>query len=390
MKYIKSLSSFIIIVILFQACDKAEKKTEVATENKTIVADSVQSVIPFGEVDGQKVNLYTLKNKNGVVVKITNYGGIITSISTPDKDGKVEDIVLGYDSLKGYLNKETPYFGALVGRYGNRIAKGKFKLDGKEYSLVINNGVNHLHGGTKGFDKVVWQAEEIKTDSSQGLNLQYTSKDMEEGYPGTLKVSVKYTLFNDNSLRIDYEATSDKNTVINLTNHSYFNLAGKGAKDILNHEVSLNSSAFLPVDKDLIPTGKSKNVEGTPFDFRKLTPIGKHINDKDEQIKFGGGFDHCWVLDKKENSLSLAATVVEPQSGRKMEVFTTEPGIQFYTGNFLDGKIKGKNDAVYNYRSGLCLETEHFPDSPNQKNFPTVVLKSGETYKTTTIYKFLK
>ncbi len=389
MKYLKYLTILFFALILFQSCETKNKKKPMEG-SANVVKDSIQNKVLFGEVDGQKVYLYTLKNNKGLEVKITNYGGIITSILTPDKNGKFEDIVLGYDSLSGYLNKLTPYFGALIGRYGNRIAKGNFILDGKKYPLVVNNGLNHLHGGTKGFDKVVWNAEGFKTDSAHGLNLTYSSKDMEEGFPGNLTVKVIYSLHNDNSLHIDYEATTDKNTIVNLTNHSYFNLTGNVKRDILDHEVTINADKFLPVDKTLIPTGKLKTVEGTPFDFRKLTPVNKHINDKDEQIAFGGGFDHCWVLNKKNNELSHAASVYEPIGGRKMDVYTTEPAIQFYTGNFLDGKISGKNGINYKNRFALCLETEHFPDSPNQPSFPSVVLKKGDIYKTTTIYTFSK
>jgi len=386
MKYLKHLTILFFVLFLFQGCETKNKKKNME-ETNNVKKDSIQNKVLFGEVDSQKVYLYTLKNNKGLEVKITNYGGIITSILAPDKNGKFEDVVLGYDSLSGYL-KSTPYFGAIVGRYGNRIAKGNFNLDGKKYPLVINNGLNHLHGGTKGFDKVVWKAEEFKTDSTQGLNLTYISKDMEEGYPGNLTVKVIYSLHNDNSLHIDYEATTDKNTIVNLTNHSYFNLTGNVKSDILDHEISINADKFVPVDKTLIPTGKLKSVEGSPLDFRKLTPVNKHINDKNEQVIFGGGFDHCWVLNKKSNELSHAASVFEPISGRKLDVYTTEPAVQFYTGNFLDGKITGKNNINYKKRFALCLETEHFPDSPNQPTFPTVVLKNGEVYKSTTIYIF--
>ncbi|SDE22032.1 aldose 1-epimerase [Dyadobacter soli] len=341
----------------------------------------------FGQLpDGQQADLYTLTNANGMTVNITNYGGIITKLTAPDKDGKWEDVVLGFDSLAPYLSGH-PFFGALVGRYGNRIAKGKFKLNGQEYSLAINNGPNALHGGTKGFDKVIWKATEIKQDSIVGLQLEYTSKDMEEGYPGNLTVKVVYTLDNDNAITIDYTATTDKPTVVNLTNHSYFNLTGL-KRDILDHEVTLESDSIVPVDTTLIPTGKLRAVEGTPFDFRKSTKINAGINKtEDEQIAAGGGYDHCWVLKRSGDGLVQFATVREPESGRVMEVFTTEPAVQFYTGNFLDGKLTGKG-ATYSKRFGLCLETEHYPDSPNQPQFPTTTLNPGDTYKTTTKYKF--
>ncbi|MGV3603440.1 MAG: aldose epimerase family protein [Dyadobacter fermentans] len=341
----------------------------------------------FGQLpDGQQADLYTLTNANGMTVNITNYGGIITKLTAPDKNGEWADVVLGFDSLPPYLSGH-PFFGALVGRYGNRIAKGKFKLNGQEYSLAINNGPNALHGGTKGFDKVLWKATEIKQDSVVGLQLEYTSKDMEEGYPGNLTVKVVYTLDNDNALSIDYTATTDKPTVVNLTNHSYFNLTGL-KRDVLDHEVTLESDSIVPVDTTLIPTGKLRAVEGTPFDFRKSTKIGAGINKtEDEQIAAGGGYDHCWVLKRSGDGLVKFATVHEPESGRVMEVFTTEPAVQFYTGNFLDGTLKGKG-ATYVKRFGFCLETEHYPDSPNQPQFPTTTLNPGETYKTTTKYKF--
>ena len=341
----------------------------------------------FGQLpDGQQADLYTLTNANGMTVNITNYGGIITKLTAPDKNGEWADVVLGFDSLAPYLSGH-PFFGALVGRYGNRIAKGKFKLNGQEYSLAINNGPNALHGGTKGFDKVIWKATEIKQDSVVGLQLEYTSKDMEEGYPGNLTVKVVYTLDNENALTIDYTASTDKPTVVNLTNHSYFNLTGL-KRDILDHEVTIESDSIVPVDTTLIPTGKLRAVEGTPFDFRKVTKIGVGIDKtEDEQIKAGGGYDHCWVLKRSGDGLVQFATVKDPESGRVMEVFTTEPAVQFYTGNFLDGKLTGKG-ATYTKRFGLCLETEHYPDSPNQPQFPTTTLNPGETYKTTTKYKF--
>jgi aldose 1-epimerase len=341
---------------------------------------------PFGKLaDGQEVDLYTLKNAAGMEVKISNYGGIVVSWTAPDKNGKFEDITHGCDSLAGYI-KGVPFFGALVGRYGNRIAKGKFTLDGQEYSLPINNGQNALHGGLKGFDKRIWTV--IPTDGEEpSLKLTYLSKDGEEGYPGNLSVEVIYTLQKDNALKIDYKATTDKATVVNLTNHAYFNLSGD--KDILNHDVVLNADKFLPVDATLIPTGELKSVTGTPFDFTTSHKIGERIDDStDVQIKFGGGYDHCWVLTDSTQNLKLAATVHEAKSGRFMEVYTTEPAIQFYTGNFLDGTIVGKKGTTYGRRSGLCLETQHFPDSPNKPSFPTTVLKPGETYKTTTVYKF--
>ena len=343
----------------------------------------------FGKTkDGQILDLYTLKNLAGMTVQITNFGGTIVSWTAPDKNGKYEDITLGCDSISGY-EKGVPYFGALIGRYGNRIAKGKFSLEGKTYTLAVNNIGNHLHGGIKGFDKVVWTATPIE-GPDPSVKMAYTSKDMEEGYPGNLAIEVIYTLQKDNSLKIEYSATTDKTTVVNLTNHAYFNLTGNMNNTILDHEVALNCDKFLPVDKTLIPTGELKNVEGTPFDFlTKSYKIGERINDTlNEQIKFGGGYDHAWIIKDHTTTIHPAATVYEPTSGRVMEVLTTEPAIQFYTGNFLDGTIKGKGGVIYKKRSGLCLETEHYPDSPNQPKFPTTTLKPKETYTTTTVYRF--
>lgn len=342
----------------------------------------------FGKTDdGREADLYTLHNAAGMTVKISNYGGTVVSLTAPDKAGNFADVVLGMDSLSGY-QKGVPYFGALIGRYGNRIANGKFTLDGKTYTLAVNNGPNSLHGGLKGFDKVLWAATPVAGDEP-ALKLAYTAKDGEEGYPGNLSVEVTYTLQKDNALKIDYKATTDKATVVNLTNHSYFNLTGDPNNDILGHEVTLNADRFLPVDKGLIPTGVLQPVTGTPFDFTKPTVVGKSINDTtNEQIKLGGGYDHAWVLSDSSTSLKLAATVHEPTSGRIMEVRTTEPAIQFYTGNFLDGTITGKGGIVYKKRSALCLETEHYPDSPNQPKFPTTVLQPGKTYQTTTVYTF--
>jgi aldose 1-epimerase len=340
----------------------------------------------FGKTgDGQAVDIYTLRNAKGSEARITNYGGIVVSLKVPDKQGKFGDVVLGYNTLGEYI-KETPYFGCLVGRYGNRIAKAKFKLNGKEYTLAANNGPNSLHGGIKGFDKAVWQARAIQGQAEPALELQYLSKDGEEGFPGNLKVTALYTLTDDNALRLDYTATTDKDTVVNLTQHSYFNLAGKG--DVLGHEVMINAERFTPVDSNLIPTGELKPVKGTPFDFNKPTAIGARINQDDEQLKFGKGYDHNWVINKPAGQLGLMARVYEPTSGRVLEVLCTEPGLQFYTGNFLDGKLKGKGGWVYQVRNGFCMEPQHYPDSPNQPNFPSVVLRPGQTYKNTIIYRF--
>jgi aldose 1-epimerase len=339
----------------------------------------------FGKMEGQTVDLYTLTNSHGMQVAITNYGGRVVSIMVPDRSGKMGDVINGFDHAEQYGS--DPYFGALIGRYGNRIAKGHFSLDGKVYSVPVNDGPNSLHGGLKGFDKRIWTAHELK-QAPAALELTYLSKDGEEGYPGNLTVKVVYTLTETNELKIDYTATTDKDTVLNLTNHTYFNLAGQGNGDILKHLMMINAGRFTPIDSTLIPTGELRKVEGTPFDFRKPTAIGARIDQDNEQLKFGRGYDHNFVLDRKGMGLELAARVVEPDSGRVLEVLTTEPGLQFYSGNFLDGTIHGKGDKVYGHRSAFCLETQHFPDSPNHPSFPTTELKPGQTYHQTTIYKF--
>ncbi|MDA0197000.1 MAG: galactose mutarotase [Bacteroidetes bacterium] len=366
----------ILLFVMIISCSSEKKETSQVSVNTE----------PFGKMpDGTEIKLFTLRNKSGIEVKVITYGGIITSIKVPDREGKSEDIVLGYDNLEGYLNA-SPYFGAIIGRYGNRIARGKFELDGNEYSLATNNMGNHLHGGIAGFDKVVWDAQPFAAENTVGVKLSYTSPDMEEGYPGKLEVVVTYVLNDDNSLTFEYSATTDKRTVVNLTNHSYYNLSGM-KDDILNHELLLSSSQYLPVDSTLIPT-EIASIEGTPFDFRSAKVIGKEINNDDIQLKNGGGYDHCWVLDESDDELKFAASVFEPKSGRNMEIFTTEPGIQFYTGNFLDGSINGKNGKNYAYRSGFCLETQHYPDSPNRPDFPSVVLNPGEKYSSKTITRF--
>ncbi len=339
---------------------------------------------PFGQTpDGSAVDLFTLTNDHGVTANITNYGGILVALTTPDRHGNAGDIVLGFDTLAEYLD-HNPFFGALCGRYANRIANGKFTLDGVAYKLAQNDGSNHLHGGQRGFDKVVWQATEQSDENSAMLKLTYRSPDGEEGYPGNLTVTVTYTLNNQNELRIDYTAITDKATILNLTNHSYFNLAGSG--DILNHVVTLNADCFTPVDATLIPIGELRAVEGTPMDFRQPTAVGARIEQDDEQLKLGIGYDHNWVINNPGN-LRLAATVQESTSGRRLDVYTTQPGIQFYTGNFLTHLV-GKEDAIYDRRSALCLETQHFPDSPNQAQFPSTVLKPGEQFAETTVFKF--
>ena len=342
----------------------------------------------FGKMkDGEPVGLYTLTNTGGMEVAITNYGGVVVSIKAPDRSGKFADVVLGFDTFDAYLNN-TPFFGVLVGRYGNRIAKARFTLDGHEYHLAANDNGNTLHGGLKGFDKRLWNAKDVSTKEVPALELTYLSKDGEEGFPGNLSVTVTYSLTPKNELKIDYAATTDKDTVLNLTNHSYFNLAGQGEGDILSHLMMINGDRFTPVDATLIPTGELKSVAGTPLDFRKPTAIGARIDADDQQIKFGRGYDHNFVLNRKGSELILAARVTEPSSGRVLEVLTTQPGLQFYTGNFLDGTIHGKTGKVYPRRSAFCMETQHFPDSPNQPQFPTTVLKPGEHFQSTTVFRF--
>ncbi len=341
---------------------------------------------PFGQTaDGAKITAYTLLNKNGMKAKIITYGGIVTELHVPDKDGKLADVALGHDSLEGYL-KGHPYFGCIVGRVCNRIADAKFTLDGKEYKLAANNGKNTLHGGKEGFDKKVWKAEPMLTGDGPALKLTYASKDGEEGFPGTLQSTVTYTLLADNALKIDYRATTDKPTPVNLTNHAYFNLAGHNSGDVLGHVLQLAADKYTPTDESLIPTGKIEPVAGTPFDFTKPTAIGERI----KQIKADPvGYDLNYVHGmKREESPKLVATVTEPKTGRVMEVLTTEPGVQFYSGNFLDGTNVGKGGAVYKQYNGFCLETQFFPDSPNQPMFPSITLKPGEEYRQTTIYKF--
>ncbi len=358
-------------------------------ENTTQKTDSVSiEKKEYGTTPaGQKVDIYTLKNQKGMEVNIMTYGGIITSLKVPNKAGVSEEVVLGFNNLEQYT-KPNPYFGALIGRFGNRIAKGKFTLDGKEYKLAANNGANALHGGPEGFHRVIWTAEEAKGGDVATLKLKYLSKDMEEGYPGNLTVFVTYTLNNDNSLDVLYEATTDKKTVVNLTQHSYFNLSGDFTKPILDHEITIDADKLVPVDADLIPTGKLTDVTNTPFDFRKPKVVGKEIEAKDDQIKKGLGYDHCWVLNNQDKGDRFAASAYDPTSGRLLEVFTDQPGIQFYSGNFLDGTLPMRNGGTYAHRTGFCLETQHYPDAPNQKDFPSTVLSPGENYKTKTSFKF--
>jgi len=376
----------LLITVMLAGCNKKTETQIIRTPQPDSVMQAPAEL--FGKMDdGREVMRYTLTNSHGMRMEVINYGGIVVRLEAPDKNGKLADVVLGFDSLSGYLQHNT-FFGALVGRYGNRIAKGRFTLDEKEYKLAVNNDPNHLHGGVKGFDKVFWDIKPVKSNDGEALLLTYTSKDGEEGYPGTLTVEVTYTLTADNTWKIDYKATTDKKTIINLTQHSYFNLTGDGNTDILKHEVMLNADKFIPVDKGLIPTGKLQDVEKTPFDFRTATAVGARIDAKHPQIAAGGGYDHCWVLNGASGTMRDVATVYEPVSGRLLTVRTTEPGVQFYSGNFLDGTAVGKGNVAYAKRHGLCLETEHFPDSPNQTSFPSVVLEPGKVYETTTTYTF--
>jgi len=336
---------------------------------------------------GQNVDTYTLRNQKGMEVTITTFGGIITSLKVPNKAGVSEEVVIGFNNLEQYT-KDNPYFGALIGRYCNRIANGKFTLDEKEYSLAINNGANALHGGPEGFHRVIWTAEEAKSDDDATLKLKYLSKDMEEGFPGNLTVFVTYTLKNDNSLEVFYEATTDKKTIVNLTQHSYFNLSADFTKTVLDHEITIDADKIVPVAETQIPTGKLMPVTHTPFDFRKPKTIGKEIEAKEEQLENGLGYDHCWVLNNQEKGFRFAASAYEPKSGRLLEVYTDQPGIQLYSGNFLDGSLPMRNGGNYEHRTGFCFETQHYPDSPNQKDFPTTVLNPGEHYETKTTFQF--
>ncbi len=366
----------LVIISLLTTC------TPGSTDEEPVATVTSES---FGTLpDGTEANLFTLRNLNGLEMQVTNYGGIITSLKVPDKAGNFGDIMLGYDNLQGYVDN-NPYFGAIIGRYGNRIARGKFVLDSTEYQLEVNNLGNHLHGGLTGFDKVLWDADTMINEDGVGVKFSYTSKDMEEGYPGNLQTEVTYFLGNDNTLTFDYQATTDKKTVVNLTNHAYYNLGN--SENILDHELMLNADQYLEVDSTLIPV-EIALVDDTPFDFRSAKSIGQDIDQHHIQLEHGGGYDHCWVINQTGEELALAATLFEPNSGRFMEVFTTEPGIQFYSGNFLDGTLTGKAGQTYEHRSGLCLETQHFPDSPNQPEFPSVVLNPGDIYSSKTVAKF--
>ena len=365
----------VAVVLIFLFSCTAEKKTPeiLPSENFT------------GEIDGKKVQLFTIKNQNGMVSQVTNLGGKIVTLWTPDKDGNFEDIVLGYDNLEGYQNSSEIYFGALIGRYGNRIGKGKFELNDSVYTLATNNNENHLHGGVKGFNHVMWDVNQI---DDQTLELTYLSKDMEEGYPGNLDVKVKYQLTDNDELKIEYWATTDEATPVNLTHHGFYNLHGAGNGSVNDHIMQINADSYTPVDAGLIPTGEIAPVEGTPMDFRKATVIGDRVDNDFEQLKFGTGYDHNWVINASDEKLNFAAKVVEPASGRTMEVYTNEPGIQFYGGNFLNGTEIGKGGKSYEFRTAFCLETQHFPDSPNKPNFPSTILNPGEEYYSVCVYKF--
>ena len=370
---------FLLLLFLITTCEN------IKNNNMSLVTIKKQA---FGKtMDGNEVHQYILKNKKGMEISVINYGGIITSWKAKDRDGIYQDIVLGFDNIYDYETK-NPYFGALIGRYGNRIAKGKFSIDDKNYNLATNNDVNHLHGGFKGFDKVLWHVDEILGDSSASLVLKYMSSDMEEGYPGNLNVKVIYTLNNNNELSVTYEADTDKTTIVNLTQHSYFNLSGDFNQDISNHDLKINADSFLPVDSTLIPTGEIRDVIETPFDFLQPKKVGRDIEMNNEQINYGNGYDHCWVLNNYGDGVRFVASAYDDSSGRLLEVYSDQPGIQFYSGNFLDGSLKSKYEGNYDFRSGFCLETQNFPNSPNENSFPSPLLKPGEKYLSETIFRF--
>lgn len=364
------------------ATAEAETETEVQSTPKVMITQTSYGTTP----EGQEVEKYTLKNENGMAIDVITYGGIITSWTAPDKTGKYANVVLGYDSLAQYI-RSNPYFGAIIGRYGNRIAKGQFALDGNSYQLETNDGPNHLHGGEKGFDKVVWTATPEQKDSTASLKLSYISRDGEGGYPGQLTSIVTYTLTNDDALEVTYEATTNKKTIVNLTQHSYFNLSGDFSNTILDHELMIAADQYLPVDATLIPTGELRPVENTPFDFRQAKTVGRDIEQKNEQLARGKGYDHCWVLTNQGGMRSVA-TSYHPATGRHLEILSDEPGIQFYCGNFLDGTLPAPNGGTYGHRTGFCLETQHYPDSPNQEAFPSVELAPGEKYESKTVFRF--
>ncbi len=378
-------SSYLFIFIGLVACKQTGNHTKYSDNSSQPMNIEVKERYYGQTPEGDTVTSYTLTNTQGMTTEVIDYGGIIVSLTAPDRTGRFQDVVLGFESLQPYLDGH-PFFGALVGRYGNRIAKGKFTLGDKEYTLVQNNGENHLHGGTKGFDKVVWNSRATETPDGPSLELVYTSAHMEEGYPGELSVKVIYLLRNDNALQVDYTASTDRPTIVNLTQHSYFNL-NPNEGHILDHELTLNSDYYLPVDETLIPLNTMENVQDTPFDFLEAHTVGERVDGDHIQLVRGGGYDHCWVLNGPPGTMKTAAVLYDPVTGREMTVETTEPGVQFYTANFLDGSLKGKGKS-YERRAALCLETQHFPDSPNRPDFPSVRLDPGETYRTTTVFKF--
>ncbi|WP_205501573.1 aldose epimerase family protein [Rufibacter psychrotolerans] len=392
MKYVRRpVSALLLSALLFAGACNQNSGNQESKETQTQTSTTANQVkLPARAnfqktIDGKQTDLYVLKNQNNVQVAITNYGGRVVSLLVPDKNGNLTDVSVGFDNVEDYTEGADTFFGATIGRYGNRIAKGKFKLEGKEYTLATNNGANHLHGGNKGFSRVVWDARQV---DDKTLELTYVSRDMEEGYPGTLTTKVTYTLTDDNELKINYQATTDKTTHVNLTNHTYFNLNGEGSGDILGHTLQINADRYNPVDSTLIPTGIAP-VEGTPFDFRQATAIGARIKDQNEQLQHGNGYDHNYVLNGSAGSeMEKVATITGEKSGITMEVHTQEPGLQFYSGNFMDASHTLKNGTKDEFRSAFCLETQHFPDTPNQPNFPSTVLKPGQTYNTTTVYKF--
>lgn len=376
----KKLTLIIIVSIMFINLSQAQNQDNGVKQIKLSNKQDFKKTI-----NNKQVTLFVLKNSSGMVAEITNYGGKIVSLWTPDRQRKYEDIVLGHPNIDEYLSSNEKYFGALIGRYGNRIANGKFSLDGKEYNLAKNNGDNHLHGGNKGYESVVWDAKQL---DQQTLELSYFSKDMEEGYPGNLNIKVIYQLTGNNELKIEYWATTDAPTVVNLTHHSFFNLRGAGNGTINDHLLQINAAYYTPVDKGLIPTGEISSVENTPFDFQKLISIGKRVDNENQQLIYGLGYDHNFVLNQSLEALNFASKVIEPVSGRTMEVYTNEPGLQFYGGNFLDGTIKGKGNKAYKFRTAFCLETQHFPDSPNNLHFPSTRLNPGKEYYSICVYKF--
>lgn len=387
----KNILTLLMIVLMIVSCKENKKTADKEEVSQVETPKSLHNLNPSDfekEIDGKQTKFYTLTNANGIEVTFTDFGQRLISLYVPDKDGNFDDVVLGPDNIEGFMAPGGAFFGAVVGRYGNRIGKGEFELKGTKYSLAKNNNGNHLHGGTKGFNAVVWDVDEYSEDF---IVFSRTSPDMEEGYPGNLKVIVSYRLTDEDELKIDYQATTDRATVVNLTHHSFFNLAGEAAGNIGGHIAMINADAFTPVDEGLIPTGEIRKVEGTPFDFREPKPIGQDIDSDYEQLKFGKGYDHNFVLNKEptnEDGLPLAARVVEPNSGRTMEVYTNEPGVQFYTGNFMDGSYTGKAGKPYEFRGTFCLETQHFPDSPNKPDFPSTVLEPGEIYNSSCTYKF--